>query len=288
MTYSMTGFANADQKLPQGELAWELRTVNHRFLEVQFKLPEGLRRHERTLRDLVAEKISRGKLDASLQFRPAATAATELNIDSGLAKRVIEQAERIDADIRTSSGINPLDILRWPGVIEERSPDIDALLEPAQELLTKALDSLQAARQREGERIEAMLESRLTQVATMVAEVRARLPEVTEAIRHRVAERARSLDARIDPERLEQELVLLAQKLDVAEELDRLDAHVEETRAALKMQAPIGRRLDFLMQEFNREANTLASKSGDPTTSAIAVDLKVLIEQMREQVQNVE
>ncbi len=288
MTNSMTGFANEEQKLPQGELAWELRTVNHRFLEVQFKLPEGLRRFERELRELAATKINRGKLDASLQFRPSAGAAAELNINTELARRVIEQAELVNTDISTSSGINPLDILRWPGVIEERSYDVDALLEPAQALLAKALDSLSAARQREGERIEAMLESRLTQISTMVGEVRARLPEVTEAMRQRVAERARSLDARIDPERLEQELVLLAQKLDVAEELDRLDAHVEEARSALATPGPKGRRLDFLMQEFNREANTLGSKSGDPTTSAIAVDLKVLIEQMREQVQNVE
>ena len=288
MTYSMTGFANRDSSAPHGELSWELRSVNHRFLEVQFKLPEGLRRHERDFRELVAEKISRGKVDAALLYRPAASTVADIEVNDTLAKRVIDHAEKLHRTIRGSSGINPMDILRWPGVIEEPKEDVDALLEPVTELLAEALDSLVDARRREGERIDEMLESRIEQISTMVAEIRSRLPEVTDNMRQKVAERARSLDAKIDPERLEQELVLLAQKLDVAEELDRLDAHVEETRTALKMDAPIGRRLDFLMQEFNREANTLASKSGDSGTSAIAVDLKVLIEQMREQVQNVE
>jgi len=288
MIYSMTGFASESLKLPEGELAWEIRSVNHRYLETQFKLPEGFRQLEHALREQVAAQIKRGKLDASLKFRPANNSVTALSINAELASQVIKHAEQLAAGMTTASKIDPLDIMRWPGVVEEKRLDIDALSKPAKELLSQSIKSLQATRGSEGERIAAMLLSRLENISLLVSDVRSRLPEVMQGIRERVAERARTLETRVDPDRLEQELVLLAQKLDVAEELDRLDAHIEETRAALKTDKPIGRRLDFLMQEFNREANTLASKSGDPATSTIAVDLKVLIEQMREQVQNVE
>jgi uncharacterized protein (TIGR00255 family) len=288
MIYSMTGFASESLKLPEGELAWEIRSVNHRYLEAQFKLPEGFRQFEHALREQVAAQIKRGKLDASLKFRPADNSMAALSINAELAAQVINHAEQLAAGMTTASKIDPLDIMRWPGVVEEKRLDIDALSEPAKELLSQSIKALQATRGSEGERIAAMLESRLEKISLLVIDVRSRLPEVMQGIRERVAERARTLETRVDPDRLEQELVLLAQKLDVAEELDRLDAHIEETRAALKTDKPIGRRLDFLMQEFNREANTLASKSGDPATSTIAVDLKVLIEQMREQVQNVE
>jgi uncharacterized protein (TIGR00255 family) len=288
MTNSMTGFATADCSTKYGDLVWELRTVNHRYLETQFKLPDGFRVLEPALRDIAASKLKRGKLDASLQFRAATQAKTELKINAALAKQVIRQAENLAREIDDPEEFSGLDILRWPGVVTEDAIDTTELFQPVQDLLSAALDSLCAARAREGARIQAMLEERLEQIAILSGQVRARMPEVLAGIRERVLERARSLEARIDDDRLEQELVMLAQKMDVAEELDRIDAHVEETRGAFAMEGVVGRRLDFLMQEFNREANTLGSKSADPATTKAAVDLKVLIEQLREQVQNVE
>jgi uncharacterized protein (TIGR00255 family) len=288
MVYSMTGFANETLKLPQGEISWELRSVNHRYLEAQFRLPEPFRGLEQTLREQVTHSVKRGKLDLTLQFRPAQGALGGLKVNADLASRVVAAAKHLQTELGEGSQIDPLDVLRWPGVVAEQRPDTEQLAEPVHQLLGSALEALQATRGREGERIEVMLSTRLEKIGAAVADVRARLPEVMHSIKERVLERAQSLEVRVDNDRLEQELVMLAQKLDVAEELDRLDAHIAETRAALKTTQPIGRRLDFLMQEFNREANTLASKSADAATSTIAVDLKVLIEQMREQVQNVE
>ena len=288
MTNSMTGFASGDCSTEYGDLVWELRTVNHRYLETQFKLPDGFRVLEPMLRDLAAGKLKRGKLDATLQFRPSTQAKSELRINEELAKQVIRQAQMLANDIDKPEPFSGIDVLRWPGVIAEDAIDTTELFQPVQDLLSSSLDSLCAARSREGARIQTMLEDRLEQIALLSEQVRARMPEVLAGIRERVLERARALEARIDDERLEQELVMLAQKMDVAEELDRLDAHVQETRGAFAMEGAIGRRLDFLMQEFNREANTLGSKSADPLTTKAAVDLKVLIEQLREQIQNVE
>ena len=288
MTNSMTGFASGDCSTEYGDLVWELRTVNHRYLETQFKLPDGFRVLEPMLRDLAAGKLKRGKLDATLQFRPSTQAKSELRINEELAKQVIRQAQMLANDIDNPEPFSGIDVLRWPGVIAEDAIDTTELFQPVQDLLSSSLDSLCAARSREGARIQRMLEDRLEQIALLSEQVRARMPEVLAGIRERVLERARALEARIDDERLEQELVMLAQKMDVAEELDRLDAHVQETRGAFAMEGAIGRRLDFLMQEFNREANTLGSKSADPLTTKAAVDLKVLIEQLREQIQNVE
>jgi len=288
MTNSMTGFATGDCSTEHGDLVWELRTVNHRYLETQFRLPDGFRTLEPALRDLAASKLKRGKLDATLQFRASADAKAALKINETLAKQVIQQAQQVAMNIDDPEKFSAIDILRWPGVITEDAIDTTELFQPVTDLLGSSLDSLCAARAREGVRIQAMLEERLEQIALLSEQVRTRMPQVLAGIRERVLERARSLEARIDDERLEQELVMLAQKMDVAEELDRIDAHVAETREAFTMEGAIGRRLDFLMQEFNREANTLGSKSADPATTKAAVDLKVLIEQLREQIQNVE
>jgi len=288
MTNSMTGFASGDLTTEYGDLVWELRTVNHRYLETQFKLPDGFRGLEPELRDLVAGKMKRGKLDATLQFRATTQAKKELKINEALAMQVIGQAQNLAQKIEAPRKFSGLEILRWPGVVTEDAIDTTELFQPVQELLSTSLDSLCSARAREGARIQTMLEDRLEQIAVLSGQVRARMPEVLAGIRERVLERARALEARIDDDRLEQELVMLAQKMDVAEELDRIDAHIEETRGAFSMDGAIGRRLDFLMQEFNREANTLGSKSADPVTTKAAVDLKVLIEQLREQIQNVE
>lgn len=288
MINSMTGFANGECSTAQGELLWELRTVNHRYFEAQFKLPDGFRAIENELRDLAAGKLRRGKLDATLQFRPAAAAGASLEINDALALELIEKAQKLARQIEDPEEFSALDIMRWPGVVAESTIDTSSLFEPARKLLDETLDSLCEARAREGARIHALLEDRVSQIGDLAQQVRGRMPEVLAAVRARINERAQALEVRVDAERLEQELVLLAQKLDVAEELDRLDAHVAEIRAAFKMDDVVGRRLDFLMQELNREANTLGSKSADAETTKAAVDLKVLIEQLREQVQNVE
>ncbi len=288
MIHSMTGFASGEFETGQGVLLWELRSVNHRFLEMQFKLPDGFRALEPALRDVLAARLRRGKIDASLQFRADTAAAARLQLDEALAAQVIRQAEQLADRLDAPAAFSGLDVLRWPGVVADAAPDIKPLYKPATELLDSTIDALLANRAREGARIQEALEERLTQIAALADAVTARMPAVLENIRTRVRERALSLETKIDPDRLEQELVLLAQKMDVAEELDRLQAHVAEARATFVMEDAVGRRLDFLMQEFNREANTLGSKSADPETTKAAVDLKVLIEQLREQVQNVE
>ncbi len=288
MIRSMTGFASGETETGQGTLAWELRSVNHRFLELHFKLPDGLRALEPQLRELAGHKLKRGKVDAALQFRPSSAVSSRISINEELAAQVIGEAEALARDIASPAPVNPLDVMRWPGVVAEDRIDLSMLFEPAAALFDTALDTLVDHREREGARLQALLEERLGQIAALATDVQGRLPDVLDGIRERVRERARELEVKVDPERMEQELVMLAQKLDVAEELDRLHAHVAETRAAFRMEGAVGRRLDFLMQEFNREANTLGSKSADADTTKAAVDLKVLIEQLREQVQNVE
>ena len=284
----MTGFASGESETGQGTLLWEIRSVNHRYLEMHFKLPDGFRTLEPALRDAIGSKLKRGKVDANLQFRPTTEKIAALHINDALAQQLIEQAEMLAKKIAEPRAFSPLDVMRWPGVMAEDAVDVRSLHTPATELLNETLDTLVASRAREGKRIQSVLEDRVHQVASLAQQVSERMPGVLENIRNRVRERALALEIKLDEERLEQELVLLAQKMDVAEELDRLQAHVAETLAAFAMEGAVGRRLDFLMQEFNREANTLGSKSADPETTKAAVDLKVLIEQLREQVQNVE
>jgi uncharacterized protein (TIGR00255 family) len=286
--HSMTGFASGESETELGTLSWEVRSVNHRYLEMQFKLPDGFRSLEPSLRDLISKKLRRGKVDASLQFRASSAAAATVRINEDLAQQVIAQAEQINNTLADPRGFSALDVLRWPGVVAEDALDLKSLFDPAAKLLESTLESLLANRAREGKRIQGALEERLTQIDSLADEVSARMPVVLDNIRSKVRERAADLAAKLDEDRLEQELVMLAQKMDVAEELDRLKAHVAETRSAFLMNDAVGRRLDFLMQEFNREANTLGSKSADAETTKAAVGLKVLIEQLREQVQNIE
>jgi uncharacterized protein (TIGR00255 family) len=255
---------------------------------MQFKLPDGFRSLEPSLRDLISKKLRRGKVDASLQFRASSAAAATVRINEELAQQVIAQAEQLNNTLAKPRGFSALDVMRWPGVVAEDALDLKSLFDPAAKLLESTLESLLANRAREGKRIQGALEERLTQIGALADEVSARMPVVLDNIRSRVRERAADLAAKLDEDRLEQELVMLAQKMDVAEELDRLKAHVAETRSAFSMNDAVGRRLDFLMQEFNREANTLGSKSADSETTKAAVGLKVLIEQLREQVQNIE
>jgi uncharacterized protein (TIGR00255 family) len=289
MIRSMTGFARAEGATPQGLLLWEIRSVNHRFLEVQFRLPDSCRALEPELRQRATARLGRGRLEASLSLKPAGerTAAPgRLNLP--LARQLIGHWQTLAAEISEPGTLNPTDILRWPGVLEQEEPDPEVLHGEALRLFDTALEELAAAREREGARLAGLFEARLGEIDDRVGQVLARLPEVTDRIRERLRERVAALGVTVDPERLEQELALIAQKMDVAEELDRLRAHIAEFRSGLGGDVPVGRRLDFLVQELNREANTLASKSADAETTRHAVDIKVLVEQIREQVQNVE
>ena len=288
MIRSMTGFAQSDTATPQGVLLWELRSVNNRYLEVQLRLPELFRPIENEVRQLAAARLGRGRIEASLSLRnpQGQPAASQLNL--ALARQIIGHARALADEIRNTAALNPLELLRWPGILEQEEQDFSALLPMAIAGFDAALTDLDDARAREGARIGEMFERRLAEIESGVAAVVARLPTVLARIRERLAERIEALGIPADRERLEQEIALLAQKLDVSEELDRLTAHIAEFRSNLRSGIPVGRRLDFLVQEFNREANTLASKSADADTTRQAVDIKVLIEQIREQVQNVE
>jgi uncharacterized protein (TIGR00255 family) len=284
----MTGFARSQSATPLGELAWELRSVNHRYLEVQVKLPEGFRALEPEVRQAIGRGIRRGKVDASLTWRPVSGHTDAATLDLAYARELVGHAERVAAEIRQPGSINPVAIMGWPGVLQQPDAALETVFPAALGGLERAVHELAASRGREGARIREMLEGRCTDIDVGVAALRQRLPEVLRQIRDRLTERVRNLAATVDPARIEQEIALIAQKLDVSEELDRLEAHVAEFRSTMDQDEPAGRRLDFLLQEFNREANTLASKSADAETTRQAVDIKVLIEQMREQVQNVE
>jgi len=284
----MTGFAREDTETPFGTLTCELRTVNHRYLDVHFRLPEELRAKEIELRQRIGSRLKRGKVDCSLHIRRSGGAAAELEINRDLVRQIGARVDEIANLLPETQAVDPLDILRWPGVIEEPEIDTDPLFVAAADLLEHSLGALGQMRSSEGQRIAAMLETRCEDILLLAASVRERMPQVLAAVRAKQQERIDKLDVDADPARLETELALVAQKLDVDEELDRLESHISEIRTALQSNEPVGRRLDFLMQELNREANTLGSKSADAETTKAAVDLKVLIEQMREQIQNVE
>jgi uncharacterized protein (TIGR00255 family) len=284
----MTGFARVESESALGTISWELRSVNHRYLDVQFRLPEAVRGSEPALRARAARRLGRGKVDCTLAVRAADEQQAALLIDEArlvMLRDALAAAADVCPDAAPAS---TMDLLRWPGIIAERQVDTDALAQIAVRLFDEALSELEAMRAREGERLAALLLARCDDIDALTAAVRTRRPEVLAAIRTRMRDRLAALDVDADPARLETELAIIAQKLDVDEELDRLDAHITEIRSVLDSAEPVGRRLDFLMQELNREANTLGSKSADAETTRAAVDMKVAIEQMREQIQNVE
>jgi uncharacterized protein (TIGR00255 family) len=283
----MTGFARRERHHPWGLLAWELKTVNHRYLEVGCRLPEEFRAAEADFRQAVSSAVRRGKVECSLHFRPAAVAGA-LEIDVEVLAALTARAEQLAAQAGPAARIEVLDLLRWPGVVRDQSRDSAVLIAAAQALLGEALIELARFRDSEGGRLREALEQRCNGLMEIVGRVVDRLPEVRARMRAKLLDRVAQLTADVDHDRLEQELAILAQRLDVDEELDRLRGHVAEVRKAFAGQEPAGRRLDFLMQELNREANTLSSKSQDIETTRAAVDMKVLIEQMREQVQNIE
>ncbi|MGI9219633.1 MAG: YicC/YloC family endoribonuclease [Woeseiaceae bacterium] len=288
MLHSMTGFARQSVDSELGTLSWELRAVNHRYLEVQFRLPEELRPKEQKFKQQISAALKRGKVDCALHFQRAGGRQGDMQLDTDLVDLVGARAAEVAARLSDAASVNPIEVLRWPGVIVESEVDAEPLFDAAKDLLAETLASMSAMRASEGERIAAMIESRCADIAAISASVRERMPEVLAAAHKKQIERIEKLDVDADPSRLEFELALLAQKLDVDEEVDRLDSHLAEIRETLQSDEAVGRRLDFLMQELNREANTLGSKSADAQTTKAAVDLKVLIEQMREQIQNVE
>lgn len=288
MIRSMTGFARAETATPQGQLLWEVRSINHRYLEVQLKLPDFARELESGLRQFATAQLGRGRVEGSLSLRAGDSRTPPGRVNSALVRQLAGHLEAVADELGNSAPVSPLEILRWPGVLEQEEQDPAALHPVVIQSFEAVIADLNGARSREGARIHEMLERRLAEIETHVADVITRLPVVLTRIRERMAERVAALGVPADPDRLEQEVVILAQKMDVSEELDRLKAHLAEFRDTLKSDAPVGRRLDFLVQELNREANTLASKSADADTTRRAVDIKVLIEQIREQVQNVE
>jgi len=288
MPLSMTAFARIDRATDWGDIVWELRTVNHRYLELSPRLPEVLRALEPKIRDAANKVLTRGKVDLNLRFQPSAASSEEVNLDLDLVKKLLAAANQINTMTENSQAINVSDLLRWPGVIKEPKLDNEALQTKVLEILSEALAELVQTRRREGDKLKLIMLERvqaMKKTALAVAEI---MPEILQNFRQRLNERLQEIIAEVDADRIEQELVIYAQKIDVAEELDRLQVHLEEVARVLEQEKPIGRRLDFLMQELNREANTLGSKATDIRLTNAAVELKVLIEQMREQVQNIE
>jgi len=288
MITSMTGFARREVAGPWGTLVCELRSVNHRFLESGFRLPDELRAAEPELRQCLMRELKRGKVDCTISLRSTQGAQSALELDGEALERLLARVRELAAAFPAEHTVNLLDVLRWPGIIRDNSTAGEELQGVAKALVGETLVELVAARTREGERLRELIEQRCAGLASLVAQVRVRLPEVQQRVRTRLDERIAELAVQVDQERLEQELALLLQRLDVDEELDRLCGHIDEIRRATAGTEPAGRRLDFLMQELNREANTLSSKSQDLETTRAAVEMKVIIEQMREQVQNIE
>ena len=287
MPRSMTAFARNTVDFSWGSVSCELRSVNHRFLETGFRLPETMREVEMQLREIARKKLTRGKVDIALQVAFNNNDAA-VSADMVLAKRYIDIAEQMANELQNPAPISPLEIMRWPGILKDQDVESQSLHKAAIQTFSETVDQLLEGRQREGDKLAEMIEHRLSGIETQVAIVRENLPAILEHQRTRLNEKLESLRAQVDEDRLEQEMVIISNRADVDEELDRLEAHISEIRRVLNSKESIGRRLDFLMQELNREANTLGSKSIAGVTTQASVELKVLIEQMREQIQNIE
>ncbi|ACT08796.1 YicC domain protein [Dickeya chrysanthemi Ech1591] len=287
MIRSMTAYARREIKGDWGSAAWELRSVNQRYLETYIRLPEQFRSLEPVIRERIRNRLTRGKIECGLRFELDPRAQGQLILNEQLAKQLVAAANWVK--LQSDEGeVNPLDILRWPGVMSAQEQDLDVISAELMQALEAALDDFILARESEGNALKALIEQRLVGVSAEVAKVRAHMPNILQWQREKLQSKLEEAQVQLDGNRLEQELVLMAQRIDVAEELDRLEAHVRETYKILNKQEAVGRRLDFMMQEFNRESNTLGSKSINADVTASAIELKVLIEQMREQIQNIE
>ncbi len=288
MIYSMTAYARKEVKGDWGSAVWEIRSVNQRYLETYFRLPEQFRSLEPVLRERFRKRLARGKVECNLRFEANPAAQSDLKINEALANQVIKAAGQVMHMTGELTRINPFQVMQWPGVMETPEQDMDAINKSLLAAFDDAIGEFIEARGREGENMKALIDQRLDAISEEVVKVRARMPEILQWQRERLFNKFEEAKVELDPTRVEQELILLAQKSDVAEELDRLDSHVKEARNIMKKGGACGRKLDFMMQEFNRESNTLASKSISTDITASGVELKVLIEQMREQIQNIE
>ena len=286
MIVSMTAFGRREEKAAWGHAIWEIRTVNHRYLDVTVRLPEDLRMLENRVREQIGARLRRGKVDCILRYDAGLDDTGIIQVNKNLANKISAAAQSLQ--ISSAQPINPMDILRWPGVIENANPDPDSIAGPLLSLLDATLAILVESRAREGQKLQALIKERCIAAKRQVEQARAEFPAALQALREKITARVKELVADINTDRLEQEIVYLAQKMDVAEELDRLTAHINEVEHILDQNEPAGRRLDFLMQEMQREANTLGAKAASLPLTNASVELKVLIEQMREQIQNIE
>jgi len=284
----MTAFASGSDEQDWGALTWELRSVNHRYLDVQIKLPEDLRSIENSIRNRLAERVKRGKVECVLRCRLSQRQQTDICVNEAYAAAIVKACLSISKSLHQPSEMNVIEVLKWPGVVENPQIDFTHISQAASVLFARVLDSFCEARQSEGGRLQLMLEARTAAMQPIVSRERQRRPQIAQQMREKLMRKLGELNASYDKDRFEQELVYMAQKMDIDEELDRLGSHLSEIESIFKRDEPIGRRLDFILQELNREANTLGSKSTDIETTQASVELKVLIEQMREQVQNIE
>lgn len=287
MIKSMTAFSREESRSDQGELVWEIRSVNHRYLEVFVRLPEELRALEPLVREAVGKSMARGKVECALRYKTSGVTPVAMNVNEVMIQQLMQASDRVAQLIHSEGRLSITDVMRWPGVLEAEAIDLGEVQKKAIELLKAALANLVEAREREGSQLAVLIEQRLQEMDQQVELAKQRMPEVIAALRGRLQNKLVDF-ADLDEGRVEQEMVVLAQRLDIDEEMDRLKTHLAEVGRTLKQNKPIGRRLDFLMQELNREANTLGSKSADATTTSVSVEMKVLIEQMREQIQNIE
>ena len=288
MMRSMTAFSRHQEHGEWGELTWEVRSVNHRYLETTVRLPEELRAIEPTVRERITQRLGRGKVECNLRYKAAPGGLAGLQTNERLVEQILAAADTLAHRLHSSHHPSIMDVLRWPGVLEPGEQDFTPVQEAALAAFEQAVNVLVEAREREGSRLAELIGQRVDALRQQVGLARERMPQVIEGVRERLKARLAEVVENLDQDRLEQEMALLAQRLDVDEEMDRLSTHLDEVERVLGQDEPVGRRLDFLMQELNREANTLGSKSADSATTAVSVEMKVLIEQMREQVQNIE
>lgn len=288
MVRSMTAFARQQLAADWGTLTWELKSVNQRFLEPSFRMPEAFRHMEFDLRNGLRKSLSRGKIEANLRIEYNQAEAGKLKLDHGLASELLTIHQELETLSQQSQSPNLMQLMRWPNILQSEEADTDSMEKDVKELFQKAITQLIEVREREGEDLAQNINDRLEGIEQQVSKVTELMPQIIQWQKEKIQGRFEEAKIELDSERVEQEMVMLAQKLDVAEELDRLTTHVKEARRLVNKGGAVGRRLDFLMQEFNREANTLGSKSINTETTASAVEMKVLIEQMREQVQNME
>lgn len=288
MISSMTAYARKEVNQPWGTASWELRSVNQRYLETYIRLPEQFRSLEPIIRERLRHRLTRGKIECHLRFELDPSAQhQELSLNQDLAKQILNAANWIQSEHK-SGEVNPIDVLRWPGVLSAKEQNLDTISQELLALLDSTIDEFIAVREREGKALRDLIIQRLEGITEQVEKIRHWMPQILEWQKERLQTKLAEANIELDSSRLEQEIVMMAQRIDVAEELDRLMTHVKETYAILKKNEAVGRRLDFMMQEFNRESNTIASKSINADVTASAIELKVLIEQIREQVQNIE